>query len=190
MIHTGNYTSSGLRIRKPSFEAGIFLSTREIRRILAYGFHYQHWTDESMPYFFWLYSQDGHLIQLQEYLQLMNQYFDELSKNLSEYFSLMSADVVEFTDFDLLGGCREYFLYLQCLINQLHGKLRSLQLTLTAERLYDLLAYIEREPLEYGTDEPENEESGFGRYCERIQMRFEEIARSLERERVSLLEKE
>lgn len=64
---------------------------------MAYGFHYQFSTDQSMPYFFWLYPE---VIPLPKYLQLVNRYFDELSNNLANYFSMMSADVVEFADFD------------------------------------------------------------------------------------------
>jgi hypothetical protein len=182
ILHTGNYTSSGLGIENPSFEAGLFLSCKEIRRILAYRFHYQYSTDESLPYFLWLHPQVPSVIPVQDYVRLMSRYLDELSTNLSGYFSAMSADVVEFADFDLPGESREYFLYLEYLIDQLHRKLRSLRLMSTAQQMSELLGYLEREILEYGTDEPEHEEISFQSYCEEVQAAFEKAARELKEE--------
>jgi hypothetical protein len=183
ILHTGNYTSSGLGLTEnPSFEAGLFLSRREIRRVLAYRFHYQYCRDESLPYFLWLQWQVPAIVGLQGYLQLMNRYFDELSTNLTDYFTAMSADVIEFADFDLPGESREYFVYLKYLIDQLHRRFRLLRLDSTAQQLSELERYIESEPLEYGADQPKDEETSFHSYCEEVQAIFGEIARTLKEE--------
>lgn len=179
ILHTGNYTGPGLGLRKPSFEIGVFLSNREVRRIMAYRFHYQFSTDQSMPYFFWLYPE---MIRLPKYLQLVNRYFDELSNNLANYFSMMSADVVEFADFDLPGEPREYFLYLQYLVDQFYQKLHLLGFTSTVQKLSELLEYVGSEILECGTDEPEDEETGFENHCAQVQSEFGEAARTLKEE--------
>jgi hypothetical protein len=93
----------------------------------------------------------------------------------------MSADVVDFADFDLPGESREYFLYLQYLIDKLQQELRSLRLASTAQQMAELLGYVEN-ALEWGTDEPEDEETSFQTYCEEVQATFEKAATNLREE--------